>query len=78
MAKSAAQKSPEDMPYEAAFMELQQIVTTVEAEPASLDQAISLFDRGKALVARCSKLLDEAELKVKRLAGSELVDFEEE
>ncbi|MFH1186193.1 MAG: exodeoxyribonuclease VII small subunit [Chloroflexota bacterium] len=39
---------------------------------------MSLFERGQALAKRCTKLLDEAELKVKRLSGTELVDLEED
>ena len=39
---------------------------------------MSLFERGQALVRRCTQLLEEAELKVKRLAGSALVDLEED
>jgi exodeoxyribonuclease VII small subunit len=67
-----------DLTYEAAFSELQDIVATLEGEPASLDQAMSLFERGQALARRCAQLLDDAELKVKRLAGGELVDLEED
>ena len=78
MAKSSAPKPVEELTYEAAFAELQDIVTTLEAEPASLDQAMSLFERGQALARRCAQLLDEAELKVKRLAGGELVDLDED
>jgi exodeoxyribonuclease VII small subunit len=78
MAKTSPSKSVEDMTYEAAFSALQEIVTALEGEPGSLDQAISMFERGQALAKRCSQLLDEAELKVKRLSGDELADFEED
>jgi exodeoxyribonuclease VII small subunit len=39
---------------------------------------MSLFERGQALIQRCTRLLENAELKIKRLAGSELVDLEED
>jgi len=78
MAKSSAQKPIEDLTYEAAFAELQAIVATLEGEPASLDQAMLLFERGQALVKRCTQLLDDAELKVKRLSGDELVELEDD
>ena len=78
MAKSTTPKPVEELTYEAAFAELQDIVSTLEGEPASLEQAMSLFERGQALAKRCTKLLDEAELKVKRLSGTELVDLEED
>jgi exodeoxyribonuclease VII small subunit len=78
MARSSSPKPVEELTYEAAFSELQDIVTTLEGEPASLDQAMSLFERGQALARRCAELLDEAELKVKRLTGGELVDLRED
>lgn len=64
--------------YETAFAELQAIVAALEAAPGSLDEAMSLFERGQALVKRCAELLDEAELKIKRLTGEALADFEED
>jgi exodeoxyribonuclease VII small subunit len=78
MAKPTSTKAVEDLSYEAAFAELQELVAALEGEPASLDKSIALFERGQALARRCAQLLEEAELKVKRLAGSELADFEED
>jgi exodeoxyribonuclease VII small subunit len=78
MPKTVAAKPIEELSYETAFAELEQIVSRLEAEPDSLEQAMSLFERGQALVQRCTLLLEQAELKVKRLAGSELVDLEED
>jgi exodeoxyribonuclease VII small subunit len=78
MPKSSAAKPVDELSYEAAFTELEQIVSALEAEPASLEKAMALFERGQALVQRCTQLLEQAELKVKRLAGAGLVDLEEE
>jgi exodeoxyribonuclease VII small subunit len=78
MAKSPTPKTVEGLTYEAAFSELQEIVTALEAEPSSLDQAMALFERGQALAKRCTQLLDQAELKVKRLSGTDVVDLEED
>ncbi len=71
-------KPVEALTYEAAFAELQKVVAALEGEPRSLEEAMSLFERGQALVKRCSELLDQAELKVKRLSGGEMTDLEEE
>jgi len=68
----------EELSYEVAIAELEQVVTALEGEPASLDQAISLYERGQALVQRCSALLEKAEFHVKRLSGGELADLEED
>ncbi len=46
-------------------------------EQGSLDEATSLYERGQSLVKRCQELLDQAELKVKQLSGTDLADFEE-
>jgi exodeoxyribonuclease VII small subunit len=78
MAKTAAPKPVDDLSYEIAFAELEQIVAALEEETASLEQAMSLFERGQALVQRCTQLLEQAELKVKQIAGAGLADLEED
>ncbi len=77
MPKTASPKSVDQLSYEAAFAELQSIIEALEGEQGSLDQATSLYERGQLLVKRCGELLDQAELKVRQLSGSELKDFEE-
>ena len=78
MAKTSSLKSVEALTYEKAFEELQQIVATLEGEPGSLDGAMSLFERGQALVKRCTQLLDEAELKVRQLSGEDPGESQED
>lgn len=79
MAKSKpAQKKVEDLTYEEALAELEEIVSTLEEGQGQLEDAIRLFERGQALAARCGVLLEAAELKVKQVAGDEVTDFEEE
>jgi exodeoxyribonuclease VII small subunit len=76
MPKTASPKSIEELTYEEAFAELESIVNSLEGEQNPLDDAMSLFERGQALVKRCSELLDGAELKVRQLSENELVDFD--
>ena len=73
-----AQKAVEDLTYEEALAELEGIVETLEGEQNPLDEAMKLFERGQALIVRCGRLLESAQLKVQKLAGESLVDFEEE
>ena len=73
-----AEKNVEDLSYEEALAELEQIVVTLENEQSQLEEAIKLFERGQALAARCGVLLEAAELKVKQVVGDEVVAFEEE
>lgn len=79
MAKTkSAQKNVDDLSYEEALVELEGIVELLEGEQSQLEDAIKLFERGQALASRCGVLLEAAELKVKQVAGDEVVDFEEE
>lgn len=77
MAKTT-QKPIEDLNYEEALAELEQIVGSLESEQNPLDDAMKLYERGQALVTHCGALLDAAQLKVQKLAGESLTDFEEE
>jgi len=67
-----------ELTYEQAFEELENIVSDLESDERTLDQALALFERGQALARYCADLLDKAELKVKQLSGEELSDFEME
>jgi exodeoxyribonuclease VII small subunit len=72
------EKPVEELSYEEALAELEGIVSTLEGEQGQLDEAIKLFERGQALAARCSALLEAAQLKVKQVTGEDLIPFEEE
>lgn len=71
-------KPVEDLSYEEALSELEQIVETLEGEQNPLEESMKLYERGQALVTRCGTLLDTAQLKVQKLAGESLVDFEDD
>jgi exodeoxyribonuclease VII small subunit len=65
MAKKSA--SIKDLNYEQALAELEKIISGLEDSPGRLDESVALFERGKALIQHCQKLLDNAELKVRQL-----------
>jgi exodeoxyribonuclease VII small subunit len=73
---SPSLKKVETLSYEAAFTELEAIVAALEAEGHALDESIGLYERGQALAAHCSALLEKAELKVRQLGPDGLTDFE--
>ena len=73
---SPSLKKVEGLTYEAAFKELEEIVAALEAEGNPLDESLGLYERGQALAAHCSALLEKAELKVRQLGADGLVDFE--
>lgn len=73
---SPSLKKVEELTYEAAFAELETIVTTLESEGLSLDESLSLYKRGQELSTHCAALLEKAELKVRQLSGDGLTNFE--
>ena len=79
MAKSKVVTKPvEELTYEEALAELEVIVASLEGEQNPLEDSMKLFERGQALVAHCSALLESAQLKVQKLSGESLMPFEEE
>jgi exodeoxyribonuclease VII small subunit len=66
MAKSKV-KAVEDLTYEEAYTELEDVVEQLETGTLPLEQSLALFERGQALSKRCGELLEEAELKLRQL-----------
>jgi len=56
-----------EMSFEAAFAELAQIVEQLEEGNLSLEEAISLYERGQALARAAQAQLDQAELRISAL-----------
>ena len=80
MPKSSSKKTEkaiEELTYEEALAELEEIVSALESEQNQLEESIKLFERGQALAARCGVLLEAAELKVKQVAGDDVIPFED-
>ena len=75
---SKKEKAVEELTYEEALAELEEIVSVLEWEQSQLEDAIRLFERGQALASRCGVLLEAAELKVKQVVGEDVEAFEEE
>ena len=57
--------------FEASMIRLEEIVRKLEQGDAPLDESLKLFEEGTGLVARCNKLLDEAELTVSKVTQGE-------
>jgi exodeoxyribonuclease VII small subunit len=74
----AKQKLVADLSFEEASSELEALVASLESEQKSLEDSMTLFERGQALIKHCSDLLEKAELKVKQLTGDGLSDFKDE
>ncbi len=75
--KTAEELIPiDDLTYEQALNELEGIIQDLETGEHALEETLAMFERGQALAKHCTKLLEEAELKVQELSGENLVDFD--
>ena len=61
----AAKKNP--LSFEESLSRLDEIVRHLEKGDLPLSESLALYEEGTALIAACSKMLDEAEQKVVKL-----------
>lgn len=59
-----SQKNPT---FEENMQRLEQIVRAMERGDVALEESLKLFQEGTELVRNCGKLLDEAQLQVKKI-----------
>ena len=53
--------------FEESMTRLEEIVKAMEHGDVALEESLKLFQEGTELVSRCGKLLDDAELLVKKI-----------
>ena len=53
--------------YEQAMDELEQLVERMEQGEVPLEEALKAFEKGRALVARCTAILEDAEKRIRQL-----------
>ena len=63
-AETMTETPVEEMSFEQAMAELEQVLGQLERGDVALDESIALYERGAALKARCEAKLKEAEEKV--------------
>jgi exodeoxyribonuclease VII small subunit len=61
----------EELSYEQALQELEELVNTLEAGEKDLHTTLLFFERGQSLASYCISLLDNAELKVEQVLKRE-------
>lgn len=77
MAKS--DKKPTLADFEAAMAELDEVVKAMESGELTLEQSLTRFERGVALVKQCQSTLQAAELRIEQLtADGELAPLDTE
>ncbi len=65
-----------ELTFEQALVELEEIVTKLEAGELTLEESLALFERGQQLANRCNVQLDKATLRVEQLtADGEIIEL---
>ncbi|MDD5864773.1 MAG: exodeoxyribonuclease VII small subunit [Firmicutes bacterium] len=59
--------NPENQTFEQSMARLEQIVRAMERGDVALEESLKLFQEGTELVRGCQKLLDDAQLQVKKI-----------
>lgn len=67
MTQTEIQTAVAAMTFEEAMARLEQVVRLLEGNAVSLDESLSLYEEGVALVRRCQGQLNEVEQRVKIL-----------
>jgi exodeoxyribonuclease VII small subunit len=57
----------EDLTFEAAYAELAQIIEQMESGELPLEDSVTLYERGRSLSLHCEALLENADLRVRKL-----------
>jgi exodeoxyribonuclease VII small subunit len=60
--------SQKNLTFEENMQRLEQIVRAMERGDVPLEESLKLFQEGTDLVRKCGKILDEAQLQVKKIA----------
>jgi exodeoxyribonuclease VII small subunit len=60
-----------ELTYEEALGELEGILSKLEGEGLTLDETVTLYERGQVLAHYCQRLLDTVELRVQQLREDE-------
>ena len=57
----------ENQTFEASMARLEQIVRAMERGDVALEESLKLFQEGTELVRNCQKLMDDAQLQIKKI-----------
>lgn len=69
----------EKLTFEESILRLEQIVQSIEQGDITLDDSLKLFQEGTYLIQSCTKLLDDAQLQIKKIVpGADGAPVEED
>ena len=58
----------DDLPFERAMEQLEEIVRRLERGDVPLDESVAIYERGEALKRHCEALLKRAEARIQKIA----------
>ena len=67
----------EEMTFEQAMEELEQITQRMEKGEASMDDSVAMYERGQLLAGYCREKLDSYKARINKVAGGKEESFEE-
>ena len=77
MVKASSPATSQTQPtFESALQELEGIVQAMESGNAPLEESLTAYERGVALLRQCQQTLDTAEKKLQILESGVLRDFD--
>lgn len=59
----------ESLSFDELLEKLEEIVQQLETDQLPLEESIATYETGMKVAARCQRLLNEAELRISRIAG---------
>lgn len=66
--------SDDELTFEEAMAELDELVSRMEDGELSLDDSLKAFERGVMLTRKCQEALSQAELRVKTLTDADTLE----
>ena len=66
MSDSMTVSDMQELTYEEAYQRLEQILVQLESGDLPLEESLELYEQGATLAAVCSRILDDAELRVQQ------------
>jgi exodeoxyribonuclease VII small subunit len=59
-----------ELSFEQAYQELEESIARLESGELPLEDSVALYEKGRLLATHCQKLLDNAELRIKKIDDS--------
>jgi len=74
MAKAAVKDKQDKPTFEQAVTELKQIVDKIEDGQIPLEESISQYEKGMALIQHCRMILQQAEKRIEKISAQQIED----